>query len=1197
MLRSILTLIAFILFTNDIYSQSFEWVKAFSGYNKVIPRAVVVDENGNVYSAGSFQGIADFDPGPGVYYMTAQHEDFYITKLDKDGAFLWVKSIVTNRPHLNNLDVFYGYIATNKSGDLYICGTFRGTVDLDPGAGVYMVSSAGHEDFFIVKLDTDGNFVWGKSIGDAGSDGVNSIAVDDDGNILLTGDFRSTVDFDPGPGIFNITALEHNTFILKLDSDGNFIWARSFEGNVNWGRSVSTDQDGNVVTVGHFKGSTDFDPGPGDYTLSSVTGWSGVWMSEDLYISKLDSDGNFLWAKSIGRQYPDSFNPSSEVTSVTTDLYGNVILTGRFYSSLDFDPGPGTFILHVDNTISPSNQAIFVLKLDPDGKFIWAKKMGGPYFAIGYSVKTDKRGNVYTAGWFNYEADFDPGPGSYILRPSPMASNNWGLHYFISKLDPNGDFVWAVSASDDTWPLFYGRSVFVDQQSNVYLTGVYDIRGDFDPGPDTFFLEYNGLLEDGFVLKLSQCQPTSDTARITACHSYTWLDGQTYTESTANATYIMENKSGCDSIITLDLTILKPDSTLVYHAACRSFEWNGDTLYQSGLYLHDMVNAEGCDSTVFLYLTIHEPDTVFVESISCDSYIWHDQLYEQSGTYFYDTLNMLGCDSTVMLNLTINRSAVTEIYRTSCDNYEWFGNSYTDSGIYEYKTQTTAGCDSTIYLNLTINTSDKITVSEFACHSYTWNGITYMESGTYMYNAINNAGCDSTLTLDLTILEHLENTDTINICEGDTIVVFGNPISTAGEISQTFTSVSGCDSTQTYIVTMTALPHGNIAASICEGDSILLYGSWFNEAGQYTVLKPNPGACDSLISIGISLLLTKYSFDTISLCKGDTLLLDGNIITTSTDLQTLLVSAESCDSIAHIHIAMLEPALTHRMLKLCPGDSILIAGSWISEDATVEEYFAAHNGCDSVLVTKISVIEEPDEPGYGIDCDTREVEVVIEAPVDWNILWDDGTEGPRTRYKDRSHATVVLTSIPDCSRSYTMDLPLIPDISIIKLPADTTIKHDIPLKISLDLDTSAWQFLWSPASIIDCSVCNEVVIKPDADTDVKLVLSHTSGCAYEIYFRITLETSEFSVPNIFTPDGDGINDVWKVMMPSGIELHTCQVFDRWGELVYHTNKAGQISWDGRFKGRFVPAGVYVFVIHYTVKGEKKVITGDITVIR
>ncbi|MDV7395652.1 hypothetical protein RZS08_29960, partial [Arthrospira platensis SPKY1] len=140
------------------------------------------------------------------------------------------------------------------------------------------------------------------------------------------------------------------------------------------------------------------------------------------------------------------------------------------------------------------------------------------------------------------------------------------------------------------------------------------------------------------------------------------------------------------------------------------------------------------------------------------------------------------------------------------------------------------------------------------------------------------------------------------------------------------------------------------------------------------------------------------------------------------------------------------------------------------------------------------------------------MEVVIEAPADWNILWDDGTEGPRTRYKDRSHATVVLTSIPDCSRSYTMDLPLIPDISIIKLPADTTIKHDIPLKISLDLDTSAWQFLWSPASIIDCSVCNEVVIKPDADTDVKLVLTHTSGCAYEIYFRITLETSEFSVP-------------------------------------------------------------------------------------
>jgi gliding motility-associated-like protein len=890
---------------------------------------------------------------------------------------------------------------------------------------------------------------------------------------------------------------------------------------------------------------------------------------------------------------------------VTTDLYGNVILTGYFYSSLDFDPGPGTFILHVDNTISSTNVAIFVLKLDPDGKFIWAKKMGGPYRAIGYSVKTDKRGNVYTAGRFHNEADFDPGPDSYILRPSPMAVTNTASHYFISKLDANGDFVWAVSASDDIYPNFFGRSVFVDKYSNVYLTGLYFLHGgDFDPGPDTFFLEFNGHFIDVFVLKLSQCQPTSDTVRITACHSYTWLDGLIYTESTANAKYIVENKAGCDSIITLDLTILKPDSTLVYDEACRRFEWKGDTLYQSGIYQYDSVNAEGCDSTIFLYLTIHEPDTVLVGHTSCDSYIWHDQLYDQSGTYYYDTINIHGCDSTVMLNLTINHSSVSDIYQSACDSYTWIGSTYTVSGIYEYKTQTAAGCDSTVYLNLTINASDSISQYEFACHSYTWNGNTYMESGTYMYNTINNAGCDSTLTLHLTILEHLENTDTIAICEGDTIEIFGNPISTAGEISEVFTSVSGCDSTQTYIVAVTALPQGYIAASVCEGDSMMIYGQWFSEAGQYTVMKPNQGSCDSLLHINISQLPAKYSFDTLSLCRGDTLLLDGNVITTETDIQRLLVSAESCDSISHIHIAMLEPSQSYREIKLCPGDSILIAGRWIRGDATIEEHFTAHNSCDSLSVTKITEIEEPGDPAFGLDCESREVEVVIEAPADWNILWDDGTEGPRTRYKDRTHATVLLTSIPDCIRSFGIDLPLIPDISIIKLPSDTTIKYDVPLKIGLDLDTSVWQLLWSPSGIMDCEVCNEVVITPESGTDIKLLLTHTSGCTYEVYFRISLEESEISVPNIFSPDGDGINDEWKVIMPPGIELQVCQVFDRWGELVYRTGqssgqagKSGQIIWDGRFKGRQVPIGVYVYVIHYTQNGEKKVMTGDITVIR
>ena len=702
--------------------------------------------------------------------------------------------------------------------------------------------------------------------------------------------------------------------------------------------------------------------------------------------------------------------------------------------------------------------------------------------------------------------------------------------------------------------------------------------------------------ENAFVLKLSQCQPTANTMKISTCSSYTWLDGKTYTESIDTAKYIIENKAGCDSIITLDLTILKPDSTTIYHEACKNYEWKDHTYDQSGVYLYDTLNAQGCDSTVILNLTIIKPDTLLQTYTACDSYIWHNKMYDQSGTYFFDTLSTRSCDSTVILKLTINYSAITQLSQTSCDSLEWHGKTYYDTGIYQYKTQTIAGCDSTITLNLKINKSDKIALNESACDSYTWNGNTYNQSGTYTYQTKNSEGCDSTVTLDLTITDHIERSETINICKGDSISLFGNWVSEEGEISETFTSAAGCDSIMTYKILIDELPEGGIAAKICEGDSIFLYQHWYSHAGSYTVKKANTAGCDSLININIAVQPVKTSRDTISVCRGDTLMPEGLIIVKDTDIQRLLTSAESCDSIVNIHVSMLEPALTQREIKLCPGDSILIGGNWIKTDALMVEHFTATNTCDSTSISKIALIPEPEDPEYQIDCDTREVKVLIYASADWQILWDNGSDKSETTYKDKIEANVTLTSIPDCNRSFIMSLPQVPDISLIKLPTDTTVKKNNPLVISLDLDTALWKIQWSPTDMINCNTCKEVVITPSGNTDMRLLLTHISGCTYEVNFRIMLEKEDINVPNIFTPDGDGINDIWKVKIPSDFDILSCRVFDRWGELVYSTG--ADIRWDGTFRSRKVGSGVYVYVIEYEEsKGESKVISGDVTLLR
>ena len=371
-----------------------------------------------------------------------------------------------------------------------------------------------------------------------GTDGAkgNSITTDASGNIYSTGIFRGAVDFDPGAGVFNLTSAAGNIysydgdiFIQKVDSNGNFIWAKSMGDTIyDHGISITTDVSGNVYSTGVFQGTVDFDPGAGSYILNS----NG---SSDIFIQKLDSNGNFIWAKSMGStEYDAGF-------SVTTDASGNVYTTGRFQNIVDFDPGPGTF-----NLTSNGDHDIFIQKLDPNGNLLWARSMGGTGSERGNSITTDALGNVYTTGWFQNTVDFDPGSGVFNL------TSNGSYDIFIQKLDANGNFIWAINMGGTSADL--GNSITTDASGNVYTTGEFQDTVDFDPGAGTFNLTTNWG-NDIFIQKLSQCAPSTGTNVISTCDSYLWIDGNTYTSSNTTATHTLFNVAGCDSIVTLNLTI------------------------------------------------------------------------------------------------------------------------------------------------------------------------------------------------------------------------------------------------------------------------------------------------------------------------------------------------------------------------------------------------------------------------------------------------------------------------------------------------------------------------------------------------------------------------------------------------------------------------------------------------------------------
>ena len=327
-------------------SGNFIWAKQMggtSGAYYVSGGSIVLDASGNVYTTGQFGGTVDFDPGAGIYNLTAVNANIFVSKMDASGNFIWAKQMGgTSSSNSSSIKV-------DINGNVYTTGSFIGTSDFDPGSGIYNLTSAGIWDIFVSKLDSSGNFLWAKLLGGSAEDESHSATVDMNGNVYTTGRFKGIADFDPGSGTYNLTpAGIWDIFVSKLDSSGNFVWAKKMGGSdYDYGNSIAVDLSGNVYITGGFIGTSDFDPGSGTFNLTSI---SGSW---DIFVSKLNSSGNFILAKQMGGTLDE------EGYGIAVDASENIYLTGYFSGTCDFDPGTGTFNL----TSVGGSDDIFVMKL------------------------------------------------------------------------------------------------------------------------------------------------------------------------------------------------------------------------------------------------------------------------------------------------------------------------------------------------------------------------------------------------------------------------------------------------------------------------------------------------------------------------------------------------------------------------------------------------------------------------------------------------------------------------------------------------------------------------------------------------------------------------------------------------------------------------------------------------------------------
>ena len=393
---------------------------------------LATDAGGNRYVTGYFTGIADFGA---VSLAGNDGYNFFAAKYDAAGNICWAK------PGISSYSEGKG-IAADSTGCCYVAGSFLYSLDL----GDLTLTSQGGADIFVGKLDTDGNWLWVVNAGSGGYDySGKGIALDGAGNVCVTGLFEGTATF--GANIL-VSSGEADIFTAKLDPDGNWLWARRAGGPTYWdmGQDLATDDSGNIYLTGHFIGSADFGP-----TTLTATGL------RDIFVAKLDPDGNWLWATKAGGIDDDWAG------GIAVAADGSQYITGSFRRTAQFG---------AESLFSGNNNYddIYAAKLDSAGNWLWARRAGGSsYHDYGHGIAVSANGGCQVTGLFSNTADF----GDFFLYSRGSGD------IFASELDSVGNWLWAKRAGGEGWDS--GFAIAAVPSGEICVTGIIAEEAAFKP--------------------------------------------------------------------------------------------------------------------------------------------------------------------------------------------------------------------------------------------------------------------------------------------------------------------------------------------------------------------------------------------------------------------------------------------------------------------------------------------------------------------------------------------------------------------------------------------------------------------------------------------------------------------------------------------------------------------------------------------
>jgi hypothetical protein len=1034
--------------------------------------------------------------------------------------------------------------ATDASGNVYTVGYFGGTVDFDPSASTYTLTSAGAYDMFIQKLDANGNFIWANRIGSTGNEAANTVFVDGSNNIYIGGYYNGTVDFDWNAGNLSLSSgTVQSAFIAKYNSTGNITWLKGLIGtSTSNANSISVDNSGNVYTAGTIgQGVIDFDPNVG---VSSFT-----VTNSGFFVQKLTSAGNLSWAKGF-----NSATAGCYATTIDLDNAGNPAIGGVFAGSVDFDPNAGV----TTYTTFLSSEDAFVIKLNSLGNYdfgfpLGVGSSGGNDADAVNDIEFDASNNLYVCGYFSRTVDFNPSAATNTLTISGGITGAFtNKDAFIAKYSSTGLYNWATNlgignstyidlasglAINSSGDAFIGVSNYssggslssyklckfsssgsllffksfsniesydlnIDVAGNLYLAGY--VEGSADIDPSTYFSNTVSSIaqKDALIVKFSECTTPASSGPLTGAVALCNGSANSYSISPVVGAqgYAWSTNIGMVGTSTTNIISLTSAQTAT-----------------TGVISVVGYNHCGNAPTQTLQVTVTPNTTVNVASSSSSVCAGNSVTLTASGATTYSWVSG-ETTSSIIKNPTSTTVYTVTGYNGNCSNTKTLSiNAVALPNMLVTINQATAAC-----------AGSPVTLTASGATSYTWNtgaltntiSVTPSVTTVYTVTGVNASGCVKTTTQIVTILSPVlaVSASAYSVCPGgvSTLSVSGASSYTwngpggmtngpVRSVSPTMTStyivggtgVTGCISQTNIVVYVTAAISVSATASSsisCSGSPIIITASG---ATSYTW---NTGAASSTISVS-PLTPTIYTVTgasgtcsgtkTISIAAGTTP--NMNAVTNN----TLLCAGQNAN--LNVSVTPMIPGMTYTW-----STGQTLPGIAVSPSVTTTYTVIGKNmqGC-----TNTASITQSVSPQIAVSVTTNSTvscsgsPVILSASGATTYTWNTGSNSNTVSVSPTSNTTYSVTGASGaCSNSQTISVNASTNPSLSAVTNNTLLCVSQSALLTAN-GAGVVSYLWNTGA-----VSANISVTPTTTTVYSVTGTNAFGCSTTIAITQSVST-------------------------------------------------------------------------------------------